>query len=199
MSNSWQFMHKSCSQNRYCLPGHLVSFQNRVYYMSVNISFACLHGFFPLWYVLMFDKKPLTSPFTWHVEVWLGIYCERRWTSSQSRASFCCHIWELKTTHISLRIDLRHIAHGRKNMVFICRTYIYDEAGRPDPTMMLFDGLFLNGVQRYELEMFTQHRNWLYYHRITFWLRRSEFFFWKNRVFPRGNFSRLFQFFWHIS
>ena len=54
----------------------------------------------------------------------------------------------------------------QKTIIFRCRTDIRDEPARPDtarpyPTMTLFDGLFLKCVIRYELETFTQHRDWL--------------------------------------
>ena len=80
--------------------------------------------------------------------------------SSQLRASFWGRIWELTTTHITLRIDLKHIYHvTKKNIIFIFRTYFRDEPARPDPAITLFDDFVLKCVKIYEFKAFTQDLN----------------------------------------
>ena len=61
--------------------------------------------------------------------------------SSQSRAYFCAHICELRTTHISFIIDFRRMFHRTKNKFFVCITYIRDELVRPEKAWPDHDAL----------------------------------------------------------
>ena len=79
------------------------------------------------------------------------IYCEWSGASTQSRAFSCATYGTSQQQHVLLSIDFKQTVHRTKKFVVTWRAYIRDEPARLDPTMTLFDALYLSQYKIYKL------------------------------------------------